>query len=177
MRERCARPTPAVTSSGFRRTKSPSTTRSKPTTARFRCLATTRYGTSPANWSKPSAATSPSTGPCARTSAPTSDDWSSASCASTVTRPTSRRRRRKRSWNRPRSSRPAGPIERLNQRRVTPGAADVGPAGVTPRRAALPMFRRYQIVVSSDEDRRHVTGPTEKAESPGRRSRHCPETP
>ena len=39
---------------------------------------------------------------CAKTSAPSSGCWSSASSASTVTRPTSRRRPPKRCWNRPR---------------------------------------------------------------------------
>ena len=89
---RCARPTPAATNLGCRRTSSPSTTRSKPTTVRFRCLATTRCGTSPANWWTPCGATSPSTGRYARTSAPTSAGWSSASYASTATHPTSRKR-------------------------------------------------------------------------------------
>ena len=42
------------------------------------------YATSPASWSTPCAATSPSIGPCARTSAPTSAAWSGACFASTV---------------------------------------------------------------------------------------------
>ena len=47
------------------------TTPSAPTTARCRCSATRRYATSPASWSRPYGATSPSTGRSARTSEPT----------------------------------------------------------------------------------------------------------
>ena len=46
------------------------------------------------------APTSPSTGRCARTSAPSCACSSSASCASTATRRTSRRRRRRPCWSR-----------------------------------------------------------------------------
>ena len=48
----------------------------------------------PRDWSTPCAAMLPSTGPCARTSAPTCAVWSSVSCASTDIRPTNRRRLR-----------------------------------------------------------------------------------
>ena len=69
---------------------------------------------SPVSWSRPCAATSPSTGRCARTCAPISADWSSASSASTVTRPTSRRRRHAPCWNKPRASPQRGLIESVH---------------------------------------------------------------
>ena len=49
-----------------------------------------------------------STGRCARTCAPTCGGWSSASCAGTATRPTSRRRRPGPCWNRRRRCRRTG---------------------------------------------------------------------
>ena len=73
-----------------------------------RSSATRPCATSPANWSTPCAATSPSTGPCARTSGPTCAAWSSVSCASTDIRPTNRRRLRERCLNRQRLCPPVG---------------------------------------------------------------------
>ncbi len=57
---------------------------------------------SPENWSRKSASTSRSTGPCVKTCGPNCASWSSAFCESTATRPTSRRRRRRRCWSRQR---------------------------------------------------------------------------
>ena len=71
----CAKPTPAAKNSDYRRTNWPSTTPSKPTTARCRCWAMIPCVKSPANWWKPCGATSPSTGRCAKTCGPTSAAW------------------------------------------------------------------------------------------------------
>lgn len=43
----------------------------------------------------------------------------------------------------------------------------------SPQKGGLADASAVADVVSSDEDRRHVTVPTENAESPGRRTRHC----
>ena len=114
---RCARPACAARSSGCPKTSLPSTTRSKPMTARCRCSATRRFAISRASWSRPYAAMSPSTGRYARTSAPTCAVWSDASFASTATRPTSRRRRRGRCSSRQRRCRPGGQPEAKAQDR------------------------------------------------------------
>ena len=108
-RETCAKPAPGATNWGCRKRNWPSTTPLRPTTARSRSSATRLCATSPASWSKPSGAMSPSTGRCARMSAPTSAAWSSASCASMATRPTNRKRQPGPSWNRPRCCRRVGP--------------------------------------------------------------------
>ena len=107
-RETCAKPAPAAMNSGCRKRNSPSTTPSRPTTARSKSSATRPCVTSPASWSRRCGAMSPSTGRCARTSAPTCAGWSSASCASTATRRTSRSRQPGPSWNRPRCCRRDG---------------------------------------------------------------------
>ena len=65
-------------------------------------------GGSPKSLSRRSARTSRSTGPCARMSARSCACWSSASCASTAIRPTSRKRRRRRCWSRQRCCRRGG---------------------------------------------------------------------
>ena len=61
------------------------------------------------------AATSPSTGRCARTCGRTCAGWSGASCESTGIRRTSRRRRRRRCWNRRKSCLPPGRREMHRQ--------------------------------------------------------------
>jgi len=79
-------------------------TRSRRTTAPSRSLASRRCRRSPANWWTRCAATSPSTGPSARTCGPTFGGSSSGCCGSTATRRTSRRRRPSRFWSRQSSS-------------------------------------------------------------------------
>ena len=96
---------------GSPRTNWPSMMRLRRTTALYRCSATRLCTTSPASWSRPFGTTSESTGRYARTSAPTCDDLSSGSCASTATRPTSRRRRPRPCLNRPRRYPRGGPCE------------------------------------------------------------------
>src|ERR1700730_12649867 len=53
------------------------------------------------------------TGRCGRTCARNFACWSNASYASTATRPTSRRKRRRRCWSRPRVCPPAGRLETM----------------------------------------------------------------
>ena len=93
-----------------------------------RCSATRPFGTSRANWSRPCAATSRSTGPCARTCAPNSGCWSSASCASTAIRPTSRKRRRGPCWNKRRCCPSAGPPESVSEDHCRKGKDPLTPA-------------------------------------------------
>ena len=105
---RCGRPTHVESVSVCQRTSWPSTTPWRPMTARFRCSATRPCETLLGSLSRPSVTTSPSTGRCVRTSALTYAGWFAASCASTATHLTSRRRQRRRCWNRRRSCQKAG---------------------------------------------------------------------
>ena len=90
--------------------------------------ATRPFGTLRANWSRPCAATSRSTGPCARTCVPNSGCWSSASCASTAIRPTSRKRRRGPCWNKRRCCPSAGPPEAVSEDYCRKGKDPLTPA-------------------------------------------------
>ena len=106
--DRLARRVSGANNSGFRTTSLPSTMPWRPTPARCKCSVTRRCATSPANWWRRYATTSPSTGPCARTCGRICGGWSGASCASTATRRTSRKRRHGRCWSRRRHCPPAG---------------------------------------------------------------------
>ena len=118
------------------KTSSPSTTRSRRTTAPCRCSATRRYATSRASWSTPCGKTSESTGRFAKTSAPTCVGWSSASCASTATRPTSRRRRRGRCSNKRKCCPLAGPYNTgsVGAARIVRCRLDAQPRLIAPTR-------------------------------------------
>ncbi len=100
---------------GCRRTSWLSTTRLRRTTARSGYLATRPFGTSRANWSRPCAATSRSTGRYARTSAPNSGCWSSASSENMAIRRTNRKRRRGPCSNKRRCCPSAGPPEAVSE--------------------------------------------------------------